>query len=127
MIMRKGSKFYSIIKNKCPKCHEGSFWPNSPLKNLINNKGHLNSNCSNCNLKFEIELGFWFGAMYVSYALGVSLILLIWLLQLFFLPNLSVNYLIMFIMISIIFFSPYNFYYSRLIWINLFVSYSHNK
>jgi len=24
-ILRKGSKLYSVSKNKCPKCHEASF------------------------------------------------------------------------------------------------------
>ena len=126
-ILRKGSKFYSVSKNKCPRCHEGSFWPNSPLRNLLFNKGHLNKNCSNCGLKFEIELGFWYGAMYISYALGVLLILLIWLLQMVFFPFVAVNHTIIFIMLSIILFCPYNFFYSRLIWINFFVPFSDNK
>ena len=126
-IFKKGSKFYSISKNKCPRCHEGSFWPNSPLKNLIFNKGSLNNNCSYCGLKFEIELGFWYGAMYISYALGVLLMLIIWLLHFLIFPNVDIKDLIIFIMLSIILFCPYNFFFSRLIWINLFVSFSPSK
>lgn len=126
-ILRKGSKFYSVLKNKCPKCHEGTFWPNSPLRNLLFNRGRLNKNCSNCGLKFEIELGFWYGAMYVSYALGVLLMLLMWLIQFILFPAIDIKYLIIFIMLSIILFCPYNFFYSRLIWINFFVSFSDTK
>ena len=126
-ILRKGSKLYSISKNKCPRCHEGSFWPNSPLKNLLFYRGRLNNNCSNCGLKFEIELGFWYGAMYISYALGVLLMLIIWLLQVIFFPMVNIKQLILFIMLSIILFCPYNFFFSRLIWINFFVSFSDNK
>ena len=85
-ILRKGSKFYSVSKNKCPKCHEASFWPNSPLRNLLFNRGKLNKKCSNCGLEFEIELGFWYGAMYISYALGVLLMLFIWLIHFIFFP-----------------------------------------
>ena len=126
-ILRKGSKLYSVSKNKCPKCHEASFWPNSPLRNLIFNRGQLNKKCSNCGLQFEIELGFWYGAMYISYALGVLLMLLIWLIHFIFFPLIDVKHLIIFIMLSIILFCPYNFFYSRLIWINFFVSFSDTK
>ena len=126
-ILRKGSKLYSISKNKCPRCHEGSFWPNPPLKNLLFNRGRLNNNCSNCGLKFEIELGFWYGAMYISYALGVLLMLIIWLLQVIFFPMVDIKHLILFIMLSIVLFCPYNFFFSRLIWINFFVCFSDNK
>lgn len=121
--LKKGAKLYSILRNKCPRCHVGDFWPNLPLKNLFLNKGDLNQNCSCCGLKYEIELGFWYGAMYVSYALGVALILFIWLLQIFLFPSVDVLNLIFFTMISVVVFSPYNFFYSRLIWINFFVSY----
>ena len=125
-LFRKGSKLYSILKNKCPRCHEGSFWPNPPLKNLIYNKGLLNNNCFYCGFKFEIELGFWYGAMYISYALGVLLILITWLFQTIFFPLINIINLIIFIMLSIILFCPYNFFFSRLIWINIFVSFSSN-
>ncbi len=32
----------------------------------------MSKHCSNCNYKFEIETGFFYGAMYVSYALTVA-------------------------------------------------------
>ena len=51
------------------------------FKNIIyNNSGNLGS-CINCNLKYEIEPGFWYGAMYVSYALTVFLAILVWLIM----------------------------------------------
>jgi hypothetical protein len=126
-ILKKGSKLYSISKNKCPRCHEGLFWPYPPVKNLIHNNGDLTKNCSYCDLKFEIELGFWYGAMYVSYALGVGLILIICLLQFILFPSIDVMSLIFFITISVILFSPYNFFFSRLIWINFFVGFSSDR
>ena len=75
---KKDSKLYSIVKNCCPKCHKGKFWPtDNPFKNIfIKNGGDLGC-CKNCSFQFEIEPGFWFGAMYVSYALSVFFSLLV--------------------------------------------------
>jgi len=33
--------------------------------------------CENCNQKFELETGFWFGTGYISYAISVALMLVI--------------------------------------------------
>jgi hypothetical protein len=31
--------------------------------------------CSNCGLKYELEVGFWFGTGYISYGISVGLII----------------------------------------------------
>ena len=128
LIFKKGTKLYSILMNKCPRCHTGKFWPNNnPYKSLFLKSSNEYLFCKNCNLKFEIEVGFWYGAMYISYALGVLLMLIIWLLHFLIFPIVDIKALIIFIMLSIILFCPYNFFFSRLIWINLFVSFSPSK
>ena len=77
----KTGKLYSIFFNKCPRCNKGKFWKsNNPYYNLFLNGGENHSHCLNCDLKFEIEPGFFYGAMYISYGLGIgigSLILII--------------------------------------------------
>jgi len=72
MIFRKGTKMHSIAKIKCPQCHEGQFLVSHPydLKNL----GDVRTECNVCQLKYEREPGFFYGAMYVSYASGVALL-----------------------------------------------------
>lgn len=35
----------------------------------------MHANCSNCGLRYEIEPGFFIGAMYVSYAITVGMML----------------------------------------------------
>lgn len=32
--------------------------------------------CSECNLKYELEIGFWFGTGYISYGMSVGLIII---------------------------------------------------
>jgi hypothetical protein len=67
--MKKGHWLYSVSRFKCPQCHEGDYYP---VKNPYNLFGLTKTydNCPNCNLKYEIEPGFYLGAMYISYALG---------------------------------------------------------
>ena len=36
----------------------------------------MNENCSQCGLRFEVEPGFFFGAMYISYAVTVGILVL---------------------------------------------------
>jgi len=100
-VINKGNKLYSIIYNYCPRCQSEKFWPkNNPYKNiLVNNGGDLGS-CKNCNFKYEIEPGFWYGAMYVSYGLTVFIAILVWLLTYIFNKDMHV-----FVQISIISFS----------------------
>ena len=69
----------SLIKNiihlNCPRCGNGKLFcePNPyRLKRLF----EMNRYCKYCNLDLENEPGFYFGAMYVSYAISVGIILL---------------------------------------------------
>jgi uncharacterized protein (DUF983 family) len=60
----------AIIKGKCPRCRKGDLYvKNNPynLKNLTK----MHKTCACCNQNFIPEPGFYYGAMYVSYGLGV--------------------------------------------------------
>ena len=130
--MLKGKRIYSIFRNKCPRCHEGQFWKtNNPYTNMLINGGEMHSNCSACNLKYEKEVGFWYGAMYVSYAIGIAIFVAFWiathiLLPLFFPEGYSVFLQIGIVVAGIVLLAPINWFLSRLIWINFFVKY-HRK
>ncbi|NNK21096.1 MAG: DUF983 domain-containing protein, partial [Flavobacteriaceae bacterium] len=70
-MFKKGSKLYSILTGSCPKCHMESMYkvqnpyvPGSLFK--------MNERCSHCNTKYKIEPSFFYGAMYVSYAVGIA-------------------------------------------------------
>ncbi len=68
------SKTLAIVKGKCPQCQSGQMFTHSFYKlNLFTN---MHADCPVCGLHFEIEPGFFWGAMYVSYALTVGLMLL---------------------------------------------------
>mgnify|MGYP001207345688 CR=1 FL=1 len=126
-IIKKGSKLYSIIYNCCPRCQSDKFWPKSnPYKNILVKNGGSMGYCKNCNLKYELEPGFWYGAMYVSYGLTVFIGILTWLTINFFNKEMDIFIQTTIISFLIIILSPVVYFLSRLIWINLFISYDDN-
>lgn len=67
------SKGLSLLKCKCPQCQSGQMFPHSAFN--IQHFMKMNEECPVCGLHFEIEPGFFWGAMYVSYALTVGVML----------------------------------------------------
>lgn len=116
--MKKGSKFFSIIKNRCPQCGEGLFFESNKLYNLT-----MNKNCPNCGLNYEHEPGFYLGAMYVSYILAVGLALITGLI-LFYGFGADFTSILFAIAVALILTSTLNFRLSRLIWINIWIHYN---
>jgi uncharacterized protein (DUF983 family) len=120
-IFKKGTKVYSIFKGKCPKCHEGEFFK---YKFTFNPSKitQLHNNCPKCGLKYMIEPSFFYGAMYVNYALTTALSIITFLIaKLVF--NLSLLQSFAAIFIALVVLAPFNLRLSRLLWINMFVSY----
>lgn len=61
----------AILKNKCPRCREGNIFISKNAYDLKNNLA-MNEHCPVCGQPTEIELGFYYGTGYVSYALSVA-------------------------------------------------------
>ncbi len=58
---------------KCPRCGKGRVFTQSIVS--LGKFSDTFDNCPNCNLAYEPETGFFFGAMYWSYALIVGTII----------------------------------------------------
>lgn len=67
--MKRTSKLYAIVNGKCPQCRRGAIFTGSVFGF---NLQKTNSNCANCGLRFEIEPGYFYAAMYVSYAMNMA-------------------------------------------------------
>lgn len=120
-VINKGSKGYSIVHLKCPKCHEGHLFSESNAWNLTKMLD-MPDRCPVCKQDFNIEPGFYTGALWVSFPI-VIVIGLILLSPLFLYPDsfntvLIIGVLIMFLL------QPIIMRWGRAIWINLFVDYS---
>ena len=114
----------SILKCKCPKCREGDLFLN---KNAFKYKGFLDvhDNCLKCNQDFQIEAGFYLGAMFVSYGLTIALTVAIFVAFVV----LNVYSLVPFLItaaICLIITTPFILRISRSIWIAMAVKYETN-
>lgn len=69
--MEKRSKIGAILLAKCPRCHQGDIFehPVSRVTKFRQTKTH----CPKCDLRYEVEPGFFYGAMYISYAFSVAI------------------------------------------------------
>lgn len=112
---------YSIAKMKCPRCQEGDFFVSHPYD--LKKAGDIHENCSVCGLKYSKEPGFYYGAMYISYALGVALFVTLWVsLEVFFnieSAGIQVAVIVAFTLVL----TPYFYALSKIIWANLFIHY----
>ncbi|MBI1305440.1 MAG: DUF983 domain-containing protein [Bacteroidetes bacterium] len=68
------SGFQAFLKGKCPQCRTGNLFVGS----LFSKKFRaVHTNCPHCHVKFESEPGFFWGAMYFSYALVVATVIIV--------------------------------------------------
>lgn len=81
----------------------------------------MNTECSNCATNFEKEPGFFYGAMYVSYALAIAESVGIFILCQLFFERFLDPAMIIFILAGIALFSTTNYKLSRVIWVYLFI------
>lgn len=121
-MFKKGSKLYSILTGSCPRCHQESMYSDNNPYHL----GYLfkmHERCSHCGLKYKMEPSFFYGAMYVSYGLGVALAVAAFVISFLFVGTGLINSFIA-IIVTLIVFMPIIIRLSRNIWINFFVKYN---
>lgn len=120
-MINKGTKLYSVLKGKCPRCHEGEFFKYSVT---INPKKitKLHDNCPKCDLKYMMEPSFFFGAMYVNYAIAVALFVGVFVIAKMLFGLTILQSFIAIVVVSFLL-TPFSLRLSRIIWINMFIGY----
>ena len=112
--------FISVFTNTCPRCNKGRVFTYSPFD--LKKFDRMEEHCSCCGEKYEKEPGYFYGAMYVSYALMVGWFVITWVANSFVFEAGTIWYL-SFLMTTIVLFAPLTFRVSRLIWLNFFTRY----
>lgn len=102
-----------MLHAKCPRCRRGDMFKGG-IYNFGSNK--ILEYCPHCNLHYEIEPGYFYAAMYVSYAFNVAEALIIAALTYLLTHNSSSPWLYIGAILTGSFaLSPVNFRYSRVI------------
>ncbi|WP_438963793.1 DUF983 domain-containing protein [Winogradskyella sp.] len=123
-MIRKGMKLYSILFGACPKCHEESMYVN-PNPYALSETLKINDECSHCHTRYRMEPSFFYGSMYVSYAIGIAFAVTAFVVS-YNIFDSSLNTAFMAIIITLIALIPVIMRLSRNIWINLFMKYDKN-
>ena len=105
--------FGAMLAGKCPRCHRGAIF-----KPLLKAPLTMNPICSNCGLVFEREAGYFLGAMYISYTIGVILVVPVALILLL-VFHVGMVAVIVIALIQTILTMVVSFRYSRVIWLYL--------
>lgn len=116
----------SILKMKCPNCRKGSMFCTPrifPLKDLLK----MPDRCSVCGQKMELEVGFYYGTGYVSYAvtvllLGICFVLYALIFGLSYTDN-SMFYALGLSVGIVLSLQPWLMRLSRVLYLNMFVKY----
>jgi uncharacterized protein (DUF983 family) len=69
----KLSTVRDILRQRCPRCRMGVIFRYSIFRGFPK----MHERCPVCELRFEREPGYFLGAMYVSYGLGLVMVALI--------------------------------------------------
>ena len=127
-VENRPSYFLSVLSNKCPRCRRGKLFKSGNAYDLKKSAYiKMNDKCPVCGQPTEIEVGFYYGTGYVSYAITVALsvatFIAWWVLIGFSIEDnrifywLAINSVLLFVL------QPVLMRLSRSVWLSWFVKY----
>ncbi|MGH2632545.1 MAG: DUF983 domain-containing protein, partial [Tepidiformaceae bacterium] len=99
--------FMAVLLMRCPRCREGAVYRGLLLTNRL---------CKVCGLEFERENGYFTGAMYISYFLGIITTAPVWLTLL--LKGESLAVIMAVTVAQVVVSMPIFYHYSRVLWLH---------
>ena len=119
--MKTRSVIPAIASMRCPKCRQGKMFPEHTL--YTNRFMEMNPKCSCCEQSFMPEPGYYFGAMFVSYAVNSAYFIAIWVALAVIMDDIPISLMIGAILVSVIGLLPITFRLSRVLWIYILIRY----
>lgn len=115
MCTKKASSAFDAFRlQKCPRCRRGKMFTH-PFYSLSKFQ-EMHKHCPVCGVNFEPETGFYWGAMYISYAITVAISVTVGVaIRVLFGPGLDINVYIFSIIGVILLAVPVSFRISRAI------------
>jgi uncharacterized protein (DUF983 family) len=107
-LLSTGQRWLALLRQRCPRCGRAP---------LFRSMLQMHETCLSCGLRFEREAGYFLGAMYISYGLGIvvlglfmGLIYLVW-------PELDLGYSVLIAGVLFLPLVPWTWRWSRTLWI----------
>jgi len=111
-VMAHRSKIQALVEARCPHCRTGKVFVGGTY---MFRKQRTNEVCPYCGMEFEIEPGYFYAAMYVSYAMSVVEVIAIGALVYWLSKSESPWLYSIVLLVAILLLAPFNYRYSRLI------------
>jgi uncharacterized protein (DUF983 family) len=109
----------AMLDLRCPRCREGKMFKTSALN--VKRFDEMYEQCPKCGLYYEIEVGFYWGAMYISYGFSVALVVLVGII-LYQAGDPSIWVYVAAVTLSVIVLTPLFFRYARMLMLYMFGS-----
>jgi hypothetical protein len=124
--MSERSSRSALLSGKCPVCRRGDIFKYGAFR--IAHFSEMNLTCPECASSFEPEPGFYFGAMYITYAFNIFLLIGSGLVM-YYLVALSEPVALILIAVLAVIITPFSFRASRILWLYWFggLHYDPNK
>ena len=107
--MSQPTRFWAVAHRRCPACREGR---------IFRGLWSMNEDCPVCSLHFTRGPGYFTGAMYFSYALGIPIISLLTLIAYLISPSWHLYQHVLVAWLVFLPLVPAVFQYSRVLWIH---------
>ncbi|WP_373493930.1 DUF983 domain-containing protein [Aquiflexum sp.] len=113
--MKNRSLGAAILQGKCPKCREGNIFPVSIFS--YRKLTEVNQHCPNCDAYLMPEPDFFYGAMYISYAFSVALVVTVLIILNYFFNDPEVMTYILTVFFANIILLPLMLRYSKILYL----------
>ena len=113
--MKERSLGAAMLHGKCPKCREGNLFPGSMFS--FRKLTVVNERCPNCNAVLIPEPDFFYGAMYISYAFSVALVINVMIILNWFFDEAQVMTYILTVFVANIILLPLMLRYSKVLYL----------
>ena len=117
------SKLAAMLQLRCPRCREGKMFTHSASN--LKKFDDMYERCPVCGLYYEIEVGFYWGAMYFSYGFSVVLVVLVGII-LYLAGDPSIWIYVLAVTASVVLLTPVFFRHARMLMLHLFGHVSYN-
>ena len=107
----------ALLSGKCPACRQGDIFKYPYTK--VSHFADMHQHCPSCGASFQPEPGFYFGAMYITYAFNIGMIIVFGLALYYWIELPEAVYLILIAALAVIT-TPFSFRISRVLWLYWF-------
>jgi uncharacterized protein (DUF983 family) len=117
-MQKTDSTFLAMLEQKCPRCHQGPLFCTSALN--ISRFADMPEACPVCSQRYEPEPGFYWGAMYITFAFSTGIMLVVGFLVYYLLHDPDTWVYVTAVAFFAVILTPLSLRYSRTLMLYLF-------